>query len=156
MKLVAAFGVGLWFSVGCSLLLPGTASATDPSGVVSNVILGQGFTAEGGSVNLDVSAPSDFYFQDLVVAPGGRTGWHSHPGLLMIAVKEGRIDFYDKDRHKGNFSAGQSFTESADPHNAFNTGTTNARLLVSYIIKKGEPRRIEQAQPPCAVPLQLP
>ena len=166
MKLVAAFGVGLWFSVGCSLLLPGTASATDPSGVVSNVILGQGLTAEGvhehirlgdsWSVNLDVSAPSDFYFQDLVVAPGGRTGWHSHPGLLMIAVKEGRIDFYDKDCHKGSFSAGQSFTESADPHNAFNTGTTNARLLVSYIIKKGEPRRIEQAQPPCAVPLQLP
>ena len=47
MKLVAAFGVGLRFSVGCSLLLPGAASATDPSGIVSNVILGQGFTAEG-------------------------------------------------------------------------------------------------------------
>ena len=148
------------------MLLPGTASATDASGVVSNVILGQGITAEGvhehirlrdsWSVNLDLSAPSDFYFQDLVVAPGGRTGWHSHPGLLMIAIKEGSIDFYDEDCHKRSFSAWQSFTESADPHNAFNTGTTNARLLVSYIVKKGEPRRIEQAQPPCAVPLQLP
>ena len=69
----------------------------------------------------------------------------------MIAIKEGSIDFYDKDCRKRRFSAGQSFTESADPHNAFNTGTANARLLVFYIIKKGEPRRIEQAQPACAL-----
>jgi len=86
----------------------------------------------------------------------GRTGWHSHPGLLMIAIKEGSIDFYDQDCRKRSYSAGQSFTESADPHNAFNTGTINVRLLISYVIKKGEPRRIEQAQPPCAVGLQLP
>ena len=69
----------------------------------------------------------------------------------MIAIKEGSIDFYDKYCRKRSFSAGQSFTESADPHNAFNTGTANARLLVFYIIKKGEPRRIEQAQPACAL-----
>ena len=166
VRLIRALRMGLSFVVWCSLLLPGTAIATDPSGVVSNVILGQGVTTDpvhepirqgdSWSVNLDVSAPSDFYFQDLVVAPGGRTGWHSHPGLLMIAIKEGSIDFYDKDCRKRSFSAGQSFTESADPHNAFNTGTANARLLVFYIIKKGEPRRIEQAQPACAVPLQLP
>src|SRR5258708_24087640 len=140
VRLIRALRMGLSFVVGCSLLLPRTAIATDPAGVVSNVILGQGVTTDpvhepirqgdSWSVNLDVSAPSDFYFQDLVVAPGGRT--------------------------ERSFSAGQSFTESADPHNAFNTGTANARLLVFYIIKKGEPRRIEQAQPACAVPLQLP
>src|SRR5258708_37862289 len=69
MKFVAAFRMGLWFSVGCSLLLPGTVSATYPAGVVSNVSLGQGFTAEGvhehirlgdsWCVSLDVSAPAD-------------------------------------------------------------------------------------------------
>jgi hypothetical protein len=85
-----ALRIALCFLVGCSLLLPVTATATDPSGVVSNIILGQGVAdrvheqirlGDSWSVNLDVSAPSDFYFQDLVVAPGGRTGWHSHAGL---------------------------------------------------------------------------
>src|SRR5215472_16957034 len=157
VQLIRTLCMGISFVVGCSLLLPGTAIATDPSGVVSNVILGQGAITnpvhepirlgDSWSVNLDVSAPSDFYFQDFVVAPGGRTGWHNHPGLLMIAIKEGSIDFYDKDCHKRSFSAGQSFTESAEPHNAFNPGSVNARLLIFYIIKKGEPRRIEQAQP---------
>src|ERR1700731_364428 len=91
VRLIRALRMGLSIVVGCSLLLPRTAIATDPSGVVSNVILGQGVTTDpvhepirqgdSWSVNLDVSAPSDFYFQDLVVAPGGRTGWHSHPAV---------------------------------------------------------------------------
>jgi hypothetical protein len=78
---------------------------------VSNTILAQGSATEriheqirvgdGWAVNLDASDPSDFYFQDLIVGPGGRTGWHSHPGLLMIAIKEGSIDFYDKDAVSG-------------------------------------------------------
>src|SRR6202022_4994667 len=121
VRFTLALRMGLSFVVGCSLLLPRTAIATDPAGVVSNVILGQGVTtdpvhepirlADSWSVNLDVSAPSDFYFQDLVVAPGGRTGWHSHPGVLMIAIKEGSIDFYKKDCRRRSFSAWGCFTE---------------------------------------------
>src|SRR6267154_2716341 len=128
--------------LGVGLFLPLISAATDPAGVVSNVILGQGVPVDeidehvkGGDtwvVKLETKGQSDFFYQDLVVGPGGRTGWHSHPGLLMITIKEGSVDFYDKDCRKSSFSAGQSFTESADPHNAFNTGTANARLLRYY------------------------
>jgi quercetin dioxygenase-like cupin family protein len=166
VQMIKALRMGSSFIVCCALLLPATAIATDRLGVVSNVILGHGVTTgpvheqirrgDSWSVNLDAGAPSDFYFQDEVVAPGGHTGWHSHPGVLMVVVTEGSIDFYDKDCRKRSFSAGQAFTESADPHNAFNTGTARARFLAFYIMRKGEPRRIEQPRPPCAVPLQLP
>jgi len=70
---------GLSFVVGCSFLLSATAIATDPSGVVSNVILGQGVAADpvrepirlgdSWSVNLDVSASSDFYYKSLLWHP---------------------------------------------------------------------------------------
>src|SRR5260370_25335891 len=126
VRLIRALRMGLSFVVGCSLLLPRTAIATDPSGVVSNVILGQGVTTDpvhepirqgdSWSVNLDVSTPSDLYFQDLVVAPGGRTGWHSHPGLLIIAIKQGNIDFHNKICRNPTFSARPTSTESTDPH----------------------------------------
>jgi quercetin dioxygenase-like cupin family protein len=105
---------------------------------------------------LKTNGASDFYFQDIVVGPGGRSGWHSHPGVLMIAVKEGSIDWYDKDCVKHTYTAGQSFTENTESHNLFNTGTLNAHLLISYIIKAGAPRRIEQPQPPCGAALGLP
>jgi quercetin dioxygenase-like cupin family protein len=87
--------------------------------------------------------------------PGGRTGWHSHPGLLLITLKDGSVDFYDKDCGKHTYTAGQSFTEGAEPHNVVNSGSGNARLLVAYIVKSGEPRRIEDPQPRCGEALQL-
>jgi quercetin dioxygenase-like cupin family protein len=145
--------------LGAVAVVSTTTLATPPAGVVSNVILAQGATViplkekitvgDNWSVNLEDKGQSDFYFQDLVVGPGGRTGWHSHPGLLLITVKEGSVDFYDKDCVKRTYGAGQSFSESAEPHNALNSGSGNAHLLIAYIVKKGEPRRIESAQPKC-------
>jgi quercetin dioxygenase-like cupin family protein len=151
--------------LGAVAVVSTTTLATPPAGVVSNVILAQGATViplkekitvgDNWSVNLEDKGQSDFYFQDLVVGPGGRTGWHSHPGLLLITVKEGSVDFYDKDCVKRTYGAGQSFSESAEPHNALNWGSGNAHLLIAYIVKKGEPRRIESAQPKCGEALGL-
>jgi quercetin dioxygenase-like cupin family protein len=130
------------------------------------VIVAQGATlgpvkerADGGggwAVQLEDKGGSEFYFQDLVVGPGGYTGWHSHPGILLITVKEGSVEFYDKECAKHIYAAGQSFTEGAEPHTALNRGTSNARLLIAYIVKKGEPRRIEASQPTCGATLGIP
>jgi quercetin dioxygenase-like cupin family protein len=159
-------GEALFAMLVASLGVPSSTFATPPSGVVSNVILGQGVTlvpvkeraevGEGWSVHLEDKGQSEFYFQDLVVGPGGYTGWHSHPGVLLITVKEGSVEFYDKECAKHTYSAGQSFTEGAEPHAAMNRGTGNARLLVAYIVKRGEPRRIEAPQPKCGATLSIP
>jgi len=149
----------LFVILACSLIVPTSAFATPPAGVVSNVIVAQGVASRpvnehidiGGTwaVRLEDKGDSEFYFQDLVIGPGGYTGWHSHPGLLLITVKDGSVDFYGKDCAKHTYASGQSFTESAESHTAMNRGSGNARLLVAYILKKGEPRRIEAPQPAC-------
>ena len=149
-----------------SVAVPTLAVATPPAGVVSNVIVAQGATlgpvkeraavGDSWAVLLEDKGQSEFYFQDLVVGPGGYTGWHSHPGLLLITVKEGSLEFYDKECVRHIYAAGQSFTEGAEPHAAVNRGTGNARLLVAYIVKKGEPRRIEASQPACGAALGIP
>jgi quercetin dioxygenase-like cupin family protein len=152
--------------LGIGLVAPLAARSTAPAGVLSNQMLAQGATAqdidehvkvgEGWAVRLETRGASDVYFQDLVIAPGGRSGWHSHPGLLVITVQEGAVDWYGASCAKSSYVAGQSFTESSAPHNVVNPGTGKARLLVSYITKKGEPRRAESPQPACAGPLGLP
>jgi len=156
----------LFTMLACTVVAPTLAFGTPPAGVVSNVIIAQGATQGrvkeradvGGSweVHLEDKGQSEFYFQDLVVGPGGYTGWHSHPGILLITVKEGSVEFYDKDCTKQTYAAGQSFTEGVEPHAAMNRGTGNARLLVAYIVKKGEPRRIEASQPTCGATLGIP
>ncbi len=156
----------LFTLLACTAVAPTVAFGTPPAGVVSNVIVAQGTTVGrvkeradvGGTwaVHLEDKGESEFFFQDLVVGPGGYTGWHSHPGILLITVKEGSVEFYNQDCAKQTYAAGQSFTEGAEPHAAMNRGTGNARLLVAYIVKKGEPRRIEAAQPTCGATLNIP
>ena len=146
-------------------ILAFAAAATPPSGVISNVLIAQGQTVvplkenvrvgDNWSVTLENKGQSEIFFQDLVVGPGGRTGWHTHPGFLLITVKDGHVDWYDQDCSKRRFSAGQSFTESEHSHNVLNPGSENARLLIVYIVKKGDPRRIESPQPTCGANLGL-
>ena len=148
-----------------TFICTGSGQATEPAGVVSNVELAKGRTISAlresikvgaeWTVSLEDKGQSEMYFQDLVIGPGGYTGWHSHPGLLLITIKEGSVDFYNKDCVKAVYAAGQSFTEGAEPHNVVNSGSGNARLLVAYIVKSGEPRRIEDPQPRCGEALQL-
>jgi quercetin dioxygenase-like cupin family protein len=160
------FRKGLYAMIGGSAVVAAVALATPPAGVVSNVMLAQGATASAlkehvsvgntWMVKLEDTGQSEFYFQDLVIGPGGRSGWHSHPGVLLITVKEGSVDWYDKDCAKHSHGAGQSFTESAEVHNVLNPGSGNAHLLIAYIVKQGEPRRLEAPQPKCAEALGLP
>jgi quercetin dioxygenase-like cupin family protein len=157
--------IGLLLMAAATLFSSTIAQATEPAGIESNVLLAQGRTLQSlkdyikvGNdwvVSLEDKGQSEFYFQDLAIKPGGRTGWHSHPGLLLITLKEGNIDFYDKDCGKRTYTAGQSFTEGAEAHNVVNSGSGNARLLIAYIVKSGEPRRIENPQPRCGEALQL-
>src|SRR3977135_3829198 len=90
-----------------TLICTSVGKATDPAGVVSNVELAKGRTISALKESIKVGAEwtvlledngqSEMYFQDLIVGPGGYTGWHSHPGLLMITMKEGSGDFYNKE-----------------------------------------------------------
>jgi quercetin dioxygenase-like cupin family protein len=156
--------------IGGVALITTIAVATPPMGVIKNEILATGvadksldqdFTVTNAAgdeweLQLSTSSPSNFYVQDTVVAPAGYSGWHHHPGVLLITVKEGSVDWYDGNCNKTTYTAGQSFTESNELHDLVNPGYVNARLFIAYITMKGEPRRIENDQPVCAQSLGLP
>jgi len=39
--------------------------------------------------------PVDVRVQEINIEPGGRSGWHHHPGVVIVAVKEGTVTFVD-------------------------------------------------------------
>jgi quercetin dioxygenase-like cupin family protein len=105
---------------------------------------------------LYTSGPSNFVVQDVVYAPGGHTGWHSHPGILLSSVVSGSIEWYDSKCRKHVYNAGDSLTESTQTHYVRNVDTVNnAHFMVTYVIAKGQPRRIDQPAPACAAALGL-
>ena len=156
------------------------ALATPPFGVLLNQIVAMGTASEDIKEQLHVPStvaagdrgesaedqewrlhlrthgPSDFYVQQLVIAPGGYSGWHTHPGLLVGTVVSGAIDFYDANCQKRSFTQGQVFTESTEVHAIKNPGTVNTSLSIAYLIKHSEPRRIEAAAPACASSTGIP
>jgi len=156
-----------------------TALATPPFGILVNQILAKGTASDDLKENIRVGTlasgdqeehaevqdwrlhlrthgATDFYSQYLVIAPGGYSGWHTHPGLLVGTVISGAIDFYDANCEKRSFFAGQVFTENTQVHAIKNTGTVNTTLSIAYLIKHSEPRRIEADAPSCASSTGIP
>jgi quercetin dioxygenase-like cupin family protein len=107
------------------------------------------------SARISTQGPSNFIVQDLAILPGGFTGWHSHPGLLLVTVTEGSIEWYNSNCGLHVYNTGDSLTENTEPHYVRNVGPVNARLMVTYVIAKNQPRRIEQPAPACGTALGL-
>ena len=104
---------------------------------------------------MHASGPSNVIVQDVVYAPNGHTGWHSHPGILLSSVVAGSIERYDSKCKLHVYNAGDSFSESTQLHYVRNVGAANAHFMVTYMIAAGQPRRIDQPAPACAVALGL-
>jgi quercetin dioxygenase-like cupin family protein len=76
--------------------------------------------------------------QQIVIGPGGHTGWHSHPGPVVVLIKTGTMSFYEADDPTctvRTYSAGQAFIDSGQGHVhiARNESTTdNLELWATY------------------------
>ena len=99
---VVAFAAGLWAQA---------AMATPPVGQTRELL------AESTiALRHRISAPvgTDVVVTHITFAPGGTTGWHSHPGATVVLVKSGIFNLYrdvnGRCRHSV-FVAGSGFVE---------------------------------------------
>ena len=157
-------------SIAC--VIAGLAMATPTIGAWYNVILSTG-TAERDihtqahlvlpGIDEDFNAvlvtegASNIIQQEVKFSPGGTTGWHSHPGivLLTLAADSGPVDWYDSKCGRTVYNAGDSWTEGTKLHDVVNRGSTDVHFLVTYIVAKDVNKRTDQAAPRCAAALGL-
>ncbi|HWD71879.1 MAG TPA: cupin domain-containing protein [Actinomycetota bacterium] len=96
--------------IGVVSLFGGAVKANPGSGVTS-AILAKGSLGE--KVKIRTRGPSDLVFQEVDLAPGGFTGWHTHPGPLLVVVKTGTLSHLDAQCHVQTYAAGKAFSEPA-------------------------------------------
>lgn len=96
----------------------------------------------------------DTVMQQIVIGPGGHTGWHSHPGPVVVLIKAGALTIYsgaDPACMPRTYSAGQAFVDSGQGHVhiARNLSTTeNLELWATYFdVPVGGAFRIDVADP---------
>ena len=92
--------------------------------------------------------------QKLEFAPGGYTGFHTHPGVVIVAVQSGSVDLMDTSCARETKPAGSVFVEAEDHvHQAISPN--GAVVYVTYIVPDGATPvfRNEAPVPFCATSL---
>lgn len=127
------------------------ALSTPGSGVVAPV-LGRGVLE--GKERLKIrSDASDVVVQQLTIAAGGHTGWHSHPGPVVVLVTAGELTLYmadDKKCRPHTYAAGEAFIDHGrgNVHIARNEGATDVGLYATYLdVPVGGAFRIDHPDP---------
>ncbi len=136
-----AIAVGAGF-----LILVGGALATAPGGILMAPVHARGTLEDSQIVNsksgvhLKTKGSADVVTQQIVIAGGGHTGWHSHPGPVLVTIKRGalRIIYAGDERCQGTvYSAGDSFIDRGDAtvHIARNESLlSEVELWATYLV----------------------
>jgi hypothetical protein len=101
--------------------------ATPGAGAVGTIMARAAFTdpvdikvklRDEGEV-IHVAHAQDTVMQQIVIAPGGHTGWHSHPGPAIALIKSGELTLYSSEDPTCTgrpFGVGQGFVDSGQGH----------------------------------------
>jgi quercetin dioxygenase-like cupin family protein len=104
--------VGLvWATPIVKLASPVLATGNDNLNIETHGV----FTTSGGEfkANLKTEGPSTIFVQDTAFSPGGHTGWHSHPGILTLALISGTVEWFNGNCEKTTYNAGDAWTEGS-------------------------------------------
>jgi quercetin dioxygenase-like cupin family protein len=121
-----------------------TASASPPTKMTATVLNRATFDAftvgTGHDSSMDFAAKSktgvDVVVRQHVYEPGASTGWHTHPGPILVTIKEGTLTFYEYDDPTCTpkvLKAGQGYVDDGHGHMAVNASNAPA-VDVSVIL----------------------
>jgi hypothetical protein len=150
-------------------------SSTDASGFFPTQVArgtAQAFhirSTDGFDVEIKTKDNTDIVVSNVLVAPGGTSGWHTHPGPVLVVVKTGSITFYRAGKHGENggdengdnatnastcsrtvYPAGSAFVEVPAPGHvmlAKNEGDGEATVTATYFAPVGAALRINRPWP---------
>jgi len=144
--------------VGGLFVITGAALATTPIGVLPppfTEVKARGTLAEELNVHSDAGIKLktkdaiDVVTQSISIAPGGTTGWHSHPGPVFVTIKSGEMTiYYAGEGCRGTkYGPGQTFLDRGDEfiHTARNEGPVQLDFWATYLVPgaAGSPFRID-------------
>jgi quercetin dioxygenase-like cupin family protein len=127
------------------------ALATAGSGFKERVVVARGTLEDQFKIKLrNSSQPGDVVVQKFVLAPGGQSGWHYHPGPAVVTVQLGQLTLDQGDCSSTTYAGGKVAVEPTDViHRVRNLGATDVEFWVTFLdIPVGSPQRIEAETTP--------
>ena len=137
-----------------------TAAIASPGFGISSAILVTANLDEEGHINSDrvklqTKDKTDVRVQRLTFAAGAYSGWHHHPGVIIVAVQSGIVTLSDSNCGSKSYGPGQPngavFIEGHD--NAMEARSAGGAVVyVTYVAPDADPPvfRLEDSPPSCA------
>lgn len=158
MKLNGRLAVAVAASAVAGTAAVATIALASPGSGATTTILGHRATLSDSvhvnddRVKFQTKDATDFVVQKATFQPHGFSGWHSHPGVVMVVVESGRVTTHDANCQTRTYGPGQAFVESGTtPFMVSNESSTEEAVdLVTIVAPAGSPFRIETDPPPCA------
>jgi quercetin dioxygenase-like cupin family protein len=107
-------------------------------------------------IKFQTKGPADVRVQSITIDPGGRSGWHHHPGMVVVAVYQGTVTVFDANCNATTYGPGSPhgsvFVESGDePGEVRNMTDEPAMSYATFIAPDADPGvfRIEDAPVAC-------
>jgi quercetin dioxygenase-like cupin family protein len=93
-------------------------------------------------VKFQTNEPTDVRVARVDIAPGGYSGWHHHPGIVIVTVLSGAVTFTNSDCSSKTYGPGLPngavFIESGDdPGQA--SSTAGATTYVTFVAPHADP-----------------
>ena len=119
---------------------------------LANAFLGEAKTkVKWGEHHPRVHGETTLVMQEIVIQPGGHTGWHSHSGLAFASVVTGTLTLFDSDDPCVGtpYPAGTAFVDPGGGHTHIARNLTDAAMTVrvQYVTPTGEPVRLDAPAP---------
>ena len=135
------------------------AYASPPTGFTPTTLatasLDRPVRVHSDGVRLRTKEATNVRVQQVVFAPGGSSGWHHHPGIVMVVVASGSVTVWNEDcktkMYGPGLPNGAAFIESGDERGLV-TSAPGATSYVTYVVPKVNPAvfRIDDVAPRCA------
>jgi quercetin dioxygenase-like cupin family protein len=127
-------GRRIFWVLGAATLLALVAFSQVPLQIIP---LAQGFDPEHNVV-LHMKGATDVLQADLIFQPGGTTGWHIHPGPVVVVIKTGALTEIHSNGCTTVHNAGSAFFENPDEvHNVINYSGVVTEVLATFLSPAG-------------------
>jgi hypothetical protein len=151
--------VGAVFILGTGVAVAGHVTQVDPATVPLGFLAAHNSVADfpvGPVARAAAADGADVFVQHARLnpfgTPGDRTGWHTHPGPVIVTVVKGSLNY--QDAHRGMcrdriYTEGQGFVDTGFGHvHRAIAGASGVDFYAVYILPPGSPNHLIAADAP--------
>lgn len=137
--MIAAIGLAGVAIFGVRALASPPTGGFGATGVTARGTLSGDFHLNTDRIKFQIKDDVDVVAQTISIPAGGASGWHWHPGFVLVVVQQGTVTV-QVGCSVNSYPAGAAFHESGNtPTQASNMGTVPVIARVTYVIPHTSP-----------------